>query len=75
MSARGNALRRTMRAEAERLGARGVRFERGTKHCRMFITLLTGQERFLVVSMSPSDSLRGTKNAIGQLRRMLCGRG
>jgi hypothetical protein len=41
----------------------------------MFITLPTGRERFLVVSMSPSDSLRGTKNAIGQLRRMLCGRG
>lgn len=75
MSARGNALRRTMRAEAERLGVRDVRFEQGRKHWRMFITLPTGRERFLVLAASPSDSSRGMKNAVGQLRRMLCGRG
>lgn len=75
MSAKGNDLRRRLRTEAERLGAHGVRFEQGRKHCRMYaIPPGAAQERFLVISVSPSDSVRGAKNAISQLRRMLSGR-
>lgn len=63
---------RELLAELESRSIAG-RVERSGRHLRL-VWIERGRERFYVFPGSPSDSMRGLRNALADLRRMLGGR-
>lgn len=52
------------------VGASAIRIEHGGKHLKA-IFLWRGAERFYVMPCTPGDTMRGTRNAIRDIRHML----